>query len=262
MKIRILMLSLLGLIFFNSCSSDSNSSNSTTQNLDPNTILPKKIISEDGSGTYTYDFYYNQNKIDYIHLTYYNAEFGLFETDINFTYTGNLISEIECTIQGFSQEITQFTYQNNKLINKTTTTNYVDIILNQEIHNIDYVYNSDETISTSVDGSVGKIYTINNDNLIIKISTQFNQNNVIYSSTSSPFINILGIKEGFLDLGQYDYTFFDLDKLFASTIKNILYVEGSNYDYIYNDILFPTKIYYYEFGNYQNSTRNYQIFYQ
>jgi len=54
MKIRILMLSIIGLIFFNSCSNDSNS---TSQNLDPNTILPKKII-EDGNGmSFFYEFF-------------------------------------------------------------------------------------------------------------------------------------------------------------------------------------------------------------
>ena len=67
MKIRILMLSLIGMIFFNSCSSDSNSTNSTSQNLDPNTILPKKII-EDRYGSLCYEFFYDQNHLYLLNL--------------------------------------------------------------------------------------------------------------------------------------------------------------------------------------------------
>ena len=57
MKIRILMLSILGLILFNSCSSDSDSNTPTSQNLDPNTILPKKIIEDGVNGMIFYEFF-------------------------------------------------------------------------------------------------------------------------------------------------------------------------------------------------------------
>ena len=117
MKIRILMLSLIGFIFFSSCSSDSDSSNSTSQNLDPNTILPKKIINEGGFGV-TYEFFYNQNKIDYIKISTEIVD-GIIE--FVFTYTGNLITKIQTVSGGQESEHLDFTYQNNKLVNKKYT---------------------------------------------------------------------------------------------------------------------------------------------
>ena len=253
MKIRILMLSLIGLIFFNSCSSDSNSSNSTSQNLDPNTILPKKIINEGGFGG-TYEFFYNQNKIDYIKISNAEADVpGSF--DYVFTYTGNLITKIQIVSGGQESEHLDFTYQNNKLVNKKYTyyiTNGSGITTT-EVSELDYVYNSNNTISVLADGVLKTTYTLSEDqSYILKKDQAF----IDYSEvSSSPFKNILGIKESFLDMGYY-FVLGDtlLDNLFASSAsRNITRIEDNNplsnvfvekkeYSYSYNELLFPTSI--------------------
>lgn len=254
MKIRILILSLIGLIFFNSCSSDSNSSNPTSQNLDPNTILPKKVIIErPNSRSVSYDFYYNQNKIDHIDVnSFINNVIGSSFT-INFTYTGNLITKIQ-----WDNSFINYTYQNNKLINKQINENYQGV---SNLNNFDYIYNQNGTISASKNGSLYATYTLNNDNLIINTG----QYDIWYNSTSSPFINILGVKECFInyffnnpdtDATGATPAIYDngpVDDLFFSTIRNInsclpmsnVGYKRIRYNYIYNEIQFPTTIFKY-----------------
>ena len=247
MKHKILMLSLLVLIFFNSCSSDSNS---TTQNLDPNTILPIKVINENlFDESITYDFYYNQNKIDYIHYKFFSGMVNGFDYDIDFTYTGNLITEIKSMDTSGNVILDMlFTYQNNKLINKKVFNN------GQQIYNIDYIHNSNNTISIT-NNSYNYIYTITN-NLVTD-----NQNGpVFYSSTHSPYKNITGIDKCFIDIDLYDNSPFQLEYLFTSTNNNnILSTSQHHYAYDYNDILFPITISKYEGGG---LSRHFQIFYQ
>jgi hypothetical protein len=252
MKFRILMLSLLGLIFFNSCSSDSNSSNSTLQNLDPNTILPKKIIRENAiDESISYDFFYNQSKLDHIHHDYFNNGVNI-ELDFNFTYNGNLISEIE-VIDNSGQMVSniEFTYQNNKLVNKLITN--VDYVVN-----IGYSYDSSNNIITrtitSPDGVVDETNTLTIINNLV-----YPYSDISYSTTPSPFKNITGIQDAFIEMGtEYDHTSsFDYLHIFFSTTKNILRSSGY-FVYVYNDIEFPTTINYY--GGYPGTS--YSIFYQ
>lgn len=252
MKIKILMFSLLGLIFFNSCSSDSNSSDSTSQNLDPNTILPKKIMRGDSSGEFiTYDFFYNQSKLDNIHYISLNNG-PTVEYDINFTYNGNLISEIE-VIDNSGQMVSniEFTYQNNKLVNKLITNG--DYVVN-----IGYSYDSSNNIITrtitSPDGVVGETNTLTIINNLV-----YPNSDISYSTTPSPFKNITGIQDAFIEMGtEYDHTSsFDYLHIFFSTTKNILRSSGY-FVYVYNDIEFPTTINYY--GGYPGTS--YSIFYQ
>jgi hypothetical protein len=271
MKIRILMLSLLGLIFFNSCSSDSDSSNSTSQNLDPNTILPKKIIDEGGNNL-TYEFFYNQNKIDYIQLVGPNGE----TEDYVFTYTDNLITKIQTVFGGQEEESLDFTYQNNKLVNKKYT---VDVtngsgITTTWVTELDYVYNSNNTISVLADGILKTTYTLSEDqSYILKKDQAF----IDYSNaSSSPFKNILGIKESFLDMGYYFGGGANvLDNLFASSAtRNItslndigvltnVFFETREYSYSYNDILFPTTIIFFRGSGFAfGYDSTFHIFYQ
>jgi len=268
MKIRILMLSIIGLIFFNSCSNDSNS---TSQNLDPNTILPKKII-EDGNGmSFFYEFFYTQNKINYIQI---GEEFGVNAIKCYFTYTGNLITKIQIGESGQELGFIDFTYQNNKLVNKKYT-DFASVNggpIQTLISNIDYVYNSNNTISVSSDGILKTTYTLSDDQSYIQ---RKDQGSVTYSSTSSPFKNVLGIKESFLDLG-YNFSsnswyFFDI--LFSSTTRNItsitpfgggLFFPDVHYSYTHNELLFPTNIirFYGSVYGVPKYERTYNIFYQ
>jgi hypothetical protein len=256
MKIRILMLSLIGLIFFNSCSSDSDSSNSTSQNLDPNTILPKKIINEGIYSDGTYEFFYNQNKIDYIKCSAETEIDGApVSFDLVFTYTGNLITKIQTVNGGQEFEYLNFTYQNNKLVNKKYTydTTNGSGITTTVVFELDYVYNSNNTISVLADGILKTTYTLSEDQSYI---LKREQDEINYSEvSSSPFKNILGIKESFLDMGYYfgGAGVTVLDNLFASSAsKNItslsqynisgIYFQSRDYSYSYNELLFPTTI--------------------
>ena len=271
MKIRFLMLSILGLILFSSCSSDSDSSNSTSQNLDPNTILPKKIINEGGFGV-TYEFFYNQNKIDYIKIS--TEIVDGFEEYV-FTYTGNLITKIQIVSGGQESEHLDFTYQNNKLVNKKYTyyiTNGSGITTT-EVSELDYVYNSNNTISVLADGVLKTTYTLSEDQSnILKKDQAFIDYSYI---SSSPFKNILGIKESFLDMGYYIGGWDSiLDNLFASSAtRNItriednplsnVFVEEKEYSYSYNELLFPTTIIFFRGSGFAfGYDSTYHIFYQ
>ena len=246
MKIRILMLSLIGMIFFNSCSSDSNSTNSTSQNLDPNTILPKKII-EDRYGSLCYEFFYDQNKINYIQVDYFTNEElgGSGGGKCYFTYTGNLITKIQFGESGDESDFIDFTYQNNKLVNKK----YTSLSGGTYISDLEYVYNSNNTISVLSNGILKTTYTLSTNQSYI---VSKDGGNLSYSLTSSPFKNVLGIKEAFLDLGYDVIPEFDLfDTLFSSTTRNIISITpfpgGQSFDslhfrYAYNELLFPTNI--------------------
>ena len=264
MKIRILMLSLLGLIFFNSCSSDSNSSNSTSQNLDPNTILPKKIIRENAfDESISYDFFYNQSKLDHIHHDYFDNG-NNFELDFNFTYNGNLISEIEVIDNsGQVYSKTEFTYLNNKLVNKKVT-DYLFGPFTERLFT--YTYNSSNNIITraatytDIDGnsSTGTdTFTITN-NLVFR-----NNDNIWYSTSHSPFKNIIGIQDALIE-GGTEYadgaSSLDINSIFFSTTKNIIDLQGGRFVYIYNDIEFPTTALYYQGSTF--TPLNYQIIYQ
>jgi hypothetical protein len=261
MKIRILMLSLIGLIFFNSCSSDSDSSNSTSQNLDPNTILPKKIMRGDSFGEFiTYDFFYNQSKLDHIHCEYFYNNGVFFELDFNFTYNGNLISKIEVIDNaGQVYSKTEFTYLNNKLVNKKITENggIPELLYT-------YTYNSSNNIITRA-----ATYTDINGDSSTYTDTFTITNNLVfkygewYSTSHSPFKNIIGIQDALIE-GGTEYggsNSFDINSLFFSTTKNIIDLQGGRFVYIYNDIEFPTTALYYENG-FNITPLNYQIFYQ
>ena len=262
MKIRILMLSIIGLIFFNSCSSDSNSSNSTSQNLDPNTILPKKIIreSELGAPSTSFEFYYNQNKLDHIHcFLFSNNGYILDEFDFNYIYNGNLISEINVIDNsGVVIHKTEFSYLNNKLVNKKITNGQLNSIIDYTECN--YTYNSSNDIITrnltrTFDGNTTTTtdtFSIEN-NLIFKNNAGGN-----YTFTSSPFKNIIGIKDAFKE-GGLEFNPNNWVDIFFSTTKNLISTEGGNYVYIYNDIEFPTSL----FIDIDSSDSTiFQIFYQ
>ena len=267
MKIRILMLSLIGFIFFSSCSNDSNSSNSTSQNLDPNTILPKKIIRENAlDESISYDFFYNQSKLDHIHYDYFNNGDN-FELDINFTYNGNLISEIKAiNNSGQIYYETDFTYNNNKLVNKQVTV--YDYINNSISYLIDYTYTYNSTNNiitrtntiTDIDGNPyteTNTFTITND-LVFR-----NNDNIWYSTSHSPFKNIIGIQDVLIE-GGTEYavsgSLLDINSIFFSTTKNLIDLEGGRFVYIYNDIEFPTTALYYQDSSI--TPFNYQIIYQ
>jgi hypothetical protein len=267
MKIRILMLSLLGLIFFNSCSSDSNSSNPTTQNLDPNTLLPKQIIITDvlSGNTLKQIFFYNGNKINYITATssWFDEQSQSYVSNSGntyFTYNGDYITKMENNSSSFN-----FTYQNGK-ISTCSSVNWFP-----RDFSIDFQYGSNgsvirtTTYEPDLDNPIPPVvdYLNNLSNGLVSNKSsspkEYNQN--YYTSTNSVYKNIVGLNSKLSNLftysGSYNYngyigTPFDNNgydlEFFTSlaSIYNYSYIESGffeslRYDYTYNEIDFPTS---------------------
>jgi hypothetical protein len=267
MKIRILMLSLIGLIFFNSCSSDSNS---TSENLDPNTILPKKVLydnSLDESGSY--EFFYNQNKIDHIE---FKSDYGSeYTTNFYFTYSGDLITEIEgLDISGNVIYDMNLTYQNNNLSQKTIDFYYYPSV-SEKHHIISYTYNTNQTISVNNDIYDENNVLISNDSSIYTtlngLTTKIYNNQIFYTSTYSPFKNIVGLDKVFIDvdssisLSAEQPMYRDLTGLFISPKFNVLLSLRREFSFIYNEIEFPIDIRGTD-PNGNSLNRNYNFIYQ
>ena len=257
MKIRILMLSLLGLIFFNSCSSDSDSSNPTTQNLDPDTILPRKVLYDNAFDELnSFEFFYNQNKIDYIVDKFIEGGTEIDYATFYFTYNGDLITEIKgIDTSGNVIYDMDLTYQNNNLIQK-----HILSMGNEDlIENIyDYSYNPDGSITMSHDN-----YNVNiliNNGLVYRI----NDIGIYCGNTFSPFKNIVGLDKVFF---EFDYINGDLDNrdnfgnLFISTKYNVINSTRGLYNYAFNEIEFPISIFVDDF-DFFGLDSNYYIFYQ
>ena len=137
---------------------------------------------------------------------------------------------------------TEFSYLNNKLVNKKITNGQLNSIIDYTECN--YTYNSSNDIITrnltrTFDGNTTTAtdtFTIEN-NLIFKNNAGGN-----YTFTSSPFKNIIGIKDAFIE-GGLEFNPNNWVDIFFSTTKNLISTEGGNYVYIYNDIEFPTSLF-------------------
>jgi hypothetical protein len=262
MKLRILILSIFGTFIFNSCTSDSNSS----ENTNSNSILPKKIIITGADpGHFSCDFFYNQNKIDYIDVISLQQPTDFPQYKLMFTYTGDLISEIEkIDIQsGVMFEKINYTYQNNQLISKT---NYQLSLINPGTYDEitrNYVYNLDGTVTSNLtpfDPSVPQnfIYYFTDGLIRNYINTEFgNPYNLFeYFTTDSPFKNIIGLEKILFCFNDADDEI--LTWVFNLPIKNIKSINSSysgpnrkDFEYSYNENMFPIIIY--EYWTFQNS---------
>jgi hypothetical protein len=192
MKIKILVLSLIGLIFFNSCSTDNNSDNSTTQNLDPNTLLPKQIMITEPlfNRFFKLNFFYNGNKIDHINNTYYGYDFQnqYFEYNsvTNYTYNGDLITKIGDI---------NLTYQNGKIVSYSSNVN------NGLDNFVDFQYQTNGTITRTYNLSCCGSYILSITNLsnglpsiLSEVNSQTTQysSEISYTPTNSVYKNIVG----------------------------------------------------------------------
>ena len=273
MNLRILILSIFGTFVFASCSSDSNSSNSTSQNLDPNTILPKKFLFTDADGWSEYEFFYTGNKINYIEVS------GDINTDpynpnnpssyffsgeiINFLYNGDLITKISSNVRGIYNEEFNFNYQNNKIssINFNSERSMDNhYIMN---YNINYVYSANgNVIATKTYTDNPEILTpisinlVNNNNeLVYRTSDNVGggECNFVYETTNSPFKNIVGYSNS---LSNFFFNNFASDSLLSEELYLIKYftsfppvynyrsISNSDFGYLffhnwYNEINFP-----------------------
>ncbi|WP_396138972.1 hypothetical protein [Flavobacterium sp.] len=267
---KIITITFVLSLFILSCSSDDPQNE--IQNFDPNTILPKKIIKDDSRtgfefySNYIYEFFYNGSKLNNIEVKYSDFENGILiegEYSLNFTYNGNFISKIELINNlGQVEMYFDFTYNNNKLVNKKFFFN------NSLIDNFDYIYNSNSITRTmtSFDTDGNPNPNTITDNFIItnNLISKYNFTNINYSSTNSPFKNISGVQDAFVEGGVDldNYSFYG--DIFFSTQKNMLNNLYGNFSYIYNNVEFPsTVMYFYNQTNLNfNNSINYHIIYQ
>lgn len=238
MKLRILILTIFGTFVFNSCSTDSNSSNSTPQNLD---LLPKRMLRDNitDGGTYIYDFFYDTNKIEYLKETFPNGIIHYYF----FTYSGNLISKIE--LGNFTQhnlygEVNYF-YQNNRLIQIDSPS--PSLLMGTT--NVNINYNSDGTGNViDYDGNEIAVFKITNDLLSYGMQYNINPANYIYASHNSPFKNIVGYKNLFL-LHNVAQIIAPDTFIFGSTTFNPLNDQNGNLiSYTLNSELYPIVVNY------------------
>lgn len=287
MKLRILILSIFGTFIFNSCSNDNNSSNSTSQNLDPNTLLPKQIMITEPlfDRFFKLNFFYNGNKIDHISFT------GSYSFDpsqsiqssngeIYYTYNGDLITKIDyVSSSGIISHSYNITYQNNKI----STCNYIDEapIYN---YNVNFQYGSNSSVIRTItytdnpDITTPLVESLSNitNGIPYSISLNNKQCDIQYTGSNSVYKNITGFNEVlsnmfFCDLiGSHTGSTTTPDEHIQYFIGNTTAFYGSripdfflklspiynydfisnyggyggynySYNYIYNEIDFPTS---------------------
>ena len=220
-----------------------STSSQNSQNVDPSTLLPKRVLIEDNDGTTgaslstlgnfnstSYEFFYNGNKIDYINITLFDDQGGIsYQGNINFTYLGDLITQIG--------DIT-YSYQNDKLVNISINGNCNGP---NSVDTVNLVYNSSDSVT------VTKTFcgTPSTQNVVLTngICTSIDNKGVSHYSSYSPFKNITGIDKIFFIPG-IDLLFSSL--FISSTTNTSSYYRDSNnrigYLYSYNEILFPQTI--------------------
>lgn len=232
------LLFLISILFFTACSSDDdNKANSET-------ILVTKIVETyEGNGTTdTYTTYLNYDGSKLVGQT-----FDIPNSNAAVTYTGNLITKIEYFYNSnLAQEVLYAYDSSERLINFKR---YEYGGSNDFGVNVDYVYNSDGTVSYEKES--GNLPTLNpsstgviNFNTDGSVSTIVASNGYTYTYTydtkNSPFKNIMGI----------DKLIFEDDEASNFILHNFLTrIEDSgfsttttNYSYTYNSNNYPTQL--------------------
>ena len=257
MKLKILILSIFGTFVFNSCSTDGNSSN---QNNNSTSVLPKTInITNDEGTNFQYDFFYNGNKIDHINRKVSgigwdgnNYEYNSVEY---YTYNGNVITQIN-----YSSGSINFTYQNGKIVNVGNFVNFQyeqnGTIIRKETSS------GDEYTISIISNNYGAPSSILIDDCTINGAESvinYNTSNSVYknilgfnSMLSNMNINPFSVKNAdwcstvICPIGGLDYWNSSLSPINNySSIQYITSVVGNlnvyNYSYIYNANNYPTS---------------------
>lgn len=243
---KIFYLVSVSLLFLVSCSSDSSTDNTTSQNL-----LLKKITEGDVvfGGTVS-NFTYNGNKLVEIRRT----NDGDVWSDV-YTYTGDLITKIEkfdVYDAGTPSETTQllstdeFQYNaNNQLVQFKTTTPDSDA---ERVTT--YVYNADNTVSLSqIENSPGNpsqslktgTITVQNGEIVrLQIVKQFDSytQNYTYDAKNSIFKNVLGYdKLIFTHIIGKQGSLTWVDTIIGGIAHN--FANGGEFAYTYNSDNYP-----------------------
>ncbi len=209
------------LMILSGCSNDENGSSA---------VLLRKLVQTSNGEDFTATYHYDGNRLDYI-------EIGQDEV-IDYTYSGNLISEI--SYEDYDGEVYQrtlFYYENGLLVKNVTTRPFQDFVYEAE-----YFYNPDSTVdfttmSTNWDGSFtagnpGKYFFDTQGNLV-RIE-QYGQSGTSvvqygYDQHLNPFNNI----EGMARLMEFN-----------SGPHNVISIDGTSprtYEYTYNSAGYPVS---------------------
>ncbi len=216
---KILKTVILAVAFaLGGCSSDSEQS----------TVLLRKIVQTTGGEEHIATYHYDGNRLDYIDI-------GQDEI-IDYTYSGNLISEISYeSYEGDVVQQTLFYYQEGLLVKSVTTQPWQDFVYEAE-----YFYNPDNTVDYTVmatdwDGSFspgnpGK-YFFDQEGSLIKVEQYGPAGTTViqydYDQNLNPYYNIAG---------------YDRLMDFNSGMHNILNIDGPNprtFEYTYNSAGYP-----------------------
>jgi hypothetical protein len=276
-ELSILFLSIFGTFVFNSCSTDGNSSN---QNNNSGSILPKTIIISDNEGnTQRTDFFYNGNKIDHINTTKNNQGVGV----TNFVYNGDFITQTQPQSLIFGGIATEnFTYQNGKLISVVSTIN--GGIYNGIQSSVIFEYSTNGEITRtrrqlgSTDPNFDDVLFMTNSSVGLPSSLTLNngtnpangfpQDNstINYNTTNSVYKNIVGFNNV---LSNLYFTDLSVNSLYGnglspyqddlsclsnlSPINNYSSIDFNtifysyDYSYVYNENNYPTSFQVFDF---------------
>lgn len=248
-KFAFLLFVLLPLL--NSCSGDSDGENS-------NGLLVKKITSTSGGGSvYITNFFYNGTKLD--HITASNRL-------IEYTYTGDLITEIR---QYYGSDLgvkSVFEYDGNERVVREITYSYFMDSSEKKV----YTYNTDNTISyMNYSGDISNQNTLQNTGKIFNFSNGETYRIQIYDLSGNmtfktewtydakkcPFLYVTGFAKQPTVFSKY------FNNTMTSNYDGSGVVTSSaTYQYTYNSSDFPVECienYYYSGSLSNTNTINY-----
>lgn len=272
MNLRILILYIFGIFVFNSCTSDSNSSN---QNNNSGSVLPKTIIISDNEGnSQRTDFFYNGNKIDHTNTTKNNQGVEV----VNYVYNGDFITQIQPQSQSFGGIFTSnFIYQNGKLLSVVGTINGGNYNGLQSSVIFEYATNGEITRTFrqlgSTDPNFDDVLFITNSSIGLPSSLTLNNgtltngySTINYNTTNSVIKNIAGFNNV---LSNLCFTDLSVNSLYnngispyeddlswesnLSPINNYSSIDFNSifnsydYSYVYNENNYPTSFQAFDF---------------
>lgn len=234
MKILLSLPWVLLILTIISCSSDSETPNSTSD------ILPSKIINTDPDGTYTSEFNYSGTKLSSIKLYFNNTLIRI----NNWTYSNDLISEVKVyNSSGNLIGKDEFTYNSQNNIIGFVSFDYENSFGERAV----YTYNSNGTVgveeyrgSLSVQNEWimtktisfmnGEVATVLEQDQFGSTLHQFN-----YDNKNSPYKNILGAdKTAIAAIGTLS------SEINHNLIEHQFGTFSTTYTYTYNSNNYPT----------------------
>ena len=237
MRLNIIPIAIIILSFLNSCSKNEVTDSPDSNNSNP--VVVKKLTDVNLNAAIIYT--YKGNKIDKI------QELGS-EYYEQFTYSGDLIILKETIYKTGPMDISQYTYQDNRI--KTIK----QIRSNTFYDQYDFTYNSDGSVDTKSSEFLTKLVFDNMGNVIKKITNLVSTKiptittDYVYDKKINPFNNIIGYNK----IAGFERVINDDIDPLTPSINNIIssttrFSNSSNtnvmtYNYIYNNNNYPVSV--------------------